>query len=184
MLFDDQASWESWLDKHGGTANGVWLKIAKKGSGIDSVNYAQALESALCCGWIDGQKAPLDEQYWLQMFTPRGPKSAWSMINREKAEALIAAGRMRPAGLHQVELARADGRWDAAYASPRNIEVPEDLQRELDQHPAARAFFATLDSANRYAVLYRVLNAKKPATRAAWITRLVEMLERNEKIHP
>ena len=148
------------------------------------MNYAEALESALCYGWIDGQKAALDEQHWLQKFTPRGSKSGWSKINCRKAEALITAGRMQAGGLRQVELAKADGRWAAAYELQRTIRVPEDLQLELDKHPAARAFFEALDSANRYAVLYRVTTAKKPETRAARITKLVEMLEHKEKIHP
>ena len=184
LSFDNQKSWEAWLAEHGAGSNGLWLKIAKKETGIPSVSYAEALESALCYGWIDGQKAALDEQYWLQKFTPRGRKSGWSKINREKTEALIAAGRMQAAGLQQVESAKADGRWEAAYESQRTIGVPEDLQLELDRHPAARVFFDTLDNANRYAVLYRVTTAKKPETRAARISKLVEMLERSEKIHP
>jgi len=184
LSFDSQESWEAWLEGQSAGAKGVWLKIARKEAGIPSVSYAEALESALCYGWIDGQKAALDEQYWLQKFTPRGRKSSWSKINREKAEALIAAGRMKAAGLRQVESAKADGRWDAAYESQRTIGVPEDFQIELDKHPAARAFFDTLDSANRYAVLYRVTTAKRPQTRAARIAKLVEMLEHSEKIHP
>jgi uncharacterized protein YdeI (YjbR/CyaY-like superfamily) len=184
LSFDSQASWETWLADHHPESKGVWLKIAKKETGIPSVNYAEALESALCYGWIDGQKAALDGQYWLQKFTPRGRKSGWSKVNCQKAEALIAAGRMQAAGLRQVEAAKADGRWEAAYESQRTIGVPEDLQAELDKHPAARAFFETLDSANRYAVLYRVTTAKKPETRAAKIVKLVEMLERNVKLHP
>lgn len=184
LSFETQERWESWLGGHGADSQGIWLKIAKKEAGISSVNYTEALESALCYGWIDGQKAALDGQNWLQKFTPRGRKSGWSKINREKAEALIAAGRMQAMGLRQVELAKADGRWDAAYESQRTIGVPEDLQLELDHHPAAQAFFATLDSANRYAVLYRVTTAKKPETRAARIMKLVEMLEQNKKIHP
>ena len=169
--------------EHESASPGIWLKIARKGSGIHSVSYAEALDSALCYGWIDGQKAALDDPYRLQKFTPRRPKSAWSRKNREKGEELIASGRMQPAGLHQVESARADGRWDTAYASQRTIAVPEDLQIELDQHPAAQAFFNTLDGANRYAVLYRVTTARKPETRKAWIKKLVEMLEQNKKIH-
>ncbi len=184
LSFDSQESWETWLAGHHSDSKGVWLKIAKKEAGLPSVSYAEALESALCYGWIDGQKAALDEQHWLQKFTLRGGKSGWSKINREKAEALIAVGRMRAAGLRQVESARADGRWDAAYESQRTIGVPADLQLELDQHPAAQAFFNALDSANRYAVLYRVTTAKKPETRAARIIKLVEMLDRNQKFHP
>jgi len=181
--FNSQASWEAWLAENFAYSKGVWLKIAKKETGIPSVNYAEALESGLCYGWIDGQKAALDGQYWLQKFTPRGRKSGWSKVNCQKAEALIAAGRMQPAGLAQVEAAKADGRWEAAYESQRTIGVPEDLRAELDKHPTARAFFESLDSANRYAVLYRVTTAKKPETRAARIVKLVEMLERNEKLH-
>jgi uncharacterized protein YdeI (YjbR/CyaY-like superfamily) len=184
LFFDSQASWEAWLAEHHVGSKGIWLKVAKKETGIQPVNYAEALESALCYGWIDGQKAALDGQYWLQKFTPRGPKSGWSKVNCRKSEALIAAGRMQAAGLAQLEAAKADGRWDAAYESQRTIGVPEDLQSELDKHPAARAFFETLDSANRYAVLYRVTTAKKPEARAAKIIKLVKMLERNEKLHP
>jgi uncharacterized protein YdeI (YjbR/CyaY-like superfamily) len=184
LSFDSQAGWEEWLAEHYADAKGVWLKIAKKETGISSVNYAEALDSALCYGWIDGQKAALDTTYWLQKFTPRGRKSGWSKVNCQKAEALIAAGRMQTAGLYQVEAAKVDGRWEAAYESQRTMGVPEDLQIELDEHPAARAFFETLASANRYAVLYRVTTAKRPETRAAMIIRLVEMLERNEKLHP
>jgi uncharacterized protein YdeI (YjbR/CyaY-like superfamily) len=182
--FESQQSWDAWLREHGADSKGIWLKIAKKGTGIPSLDYAGALETALCWGWIDGQKAALDEQNWLQKFTPRARKSGWSKINREKAEALMAAGRMQPAGLRQVEAARADGRWEAAYASQGTIGVPEDLQNELDRRPAALAFFQSLDSANRYAVLYRVTTAKKPETRAARIITLVAMLERGHKIHP
>jgi uncharacterized protein YdeI (YjbR/CyaY-like superfamily) len=184
LAFDSQSSLETWLEEHSANAAGIWLKIARKESGIPSVNYAEALECALCFGWIDGQKAALDEQYWLQKFTPRGKKSGWSKINREKAVALMAAGRMRPGGMRQVEAAQADGRWEAAYESQRSIGMPEDLQRELDKHPAALAFFNTLDSANRYAVLYRVTTARKAETRAVRVTRLVEMLENHQKIHP
>ena len=184
LPFASQEGWETWLAEHSADSKGVWLEIARVETGIPSVNYAEALESALCYGWIDGQKAALDEQYWLQKFTPRGTKSGWSKINCQKAEALIAAGRMQAAGLRQVELAKADGRWEAAYESQRTIGVPEDLQLELDKHPAARTFFDTLDRANRYAVLYRVTTARKPETRAARITKLVEMLEHKEKIHP
>jgi uncharacterized protein YdeI (YjbR/CyaY-like superfamily) len=183
LTFEDQAAWEAWLAEQGASAKGIWLKIAKKESGIPSVDYPAALEGALCYGWIDGQKAALDERFWLQKFTPRGPKSGWSKINCDKAEALIAAGRMQPAGLRQVELAKSDGRWESAYASQRSMGVPADLQLELDRHPAAADFFTRLDSANRYAVLYRVTTAKKPETRAARIQKLVAMLERGEKIH-
>lgn len=184
LAFPDQAEWEAWLAAHHAESPGVWLKLAKKGSGISSVTYAEALESALCFGWIDGQKAPLDDLFWLQRFTPRGPKSAWSKINREKAQDLIAAGRMQPAGLRQVDLAKADGRWDVAYESQSRISVPEDFQHALDANPKAQDFFSTLNSANRYAMLYRLHTSKKPETRAALLQKLIEMLLNGETFHP
>ncbi len=184
LPFATQQDFEAWLDAHHADTAGVWLKLAKAGAGVPSVSYAQALEVALCYGWIDGQKASFDEQYWLQKFTPRRPKSVWSQVNCAKATELIAAGRMREAGLRQVEAAKADGRWDAAYASQRAIEVPPDFQAELDAHPTAQAFFATLNSANRYAFLWRIHTAKKPDTRANRIRQFIEMLERGEKLHP
>jgi uncharacterized protein YdeI (YjbR/CyaY-like superfamily) len=148
------------------------------------VTYAEAVEAALCHGWIDGQKAKLDDARWLQRFTPRKRGSRWSRINRDKAEALIAAGRMRPAGLREIEAARADGRWDAAYDGQRTATVPEDLQRALDADPAARAAFDDLNSVNRYAILYRVQDAKRPETRARRIAQFTAMLARGEKLHP
>ena len=151
---------------------------------IRSVSYAEALEVALCYGWIDAQKKPESEQAWLQRFTPRRAKSIWSKINREKAAVLIKAGRMKPAGLEQVDLAKKDGRWDAAYDSPRGAGVPEDLQAALNKNARARAFFETLDRANRYAVLFRIQTAKKAETRARRIQEYVEMLARHEKFHP
>lgn len=184
LAFADQSEWESWLDEHHTTATGLWLKIGKKALGTPSVTYAEALESALCYGWIDGQKAALDHEHWLQKFTPRRPRSVWSRVNRDKAMALIAQGRMRAEGLRQVELAKADGRWEAAYESQRTTVVPPDLQAALDAQPAARAFFATLDSGNRYAILYRVQTAKRPETRAARIQKFVAMLVEGRKIHP
>jgi uncharacterized protein YdeI (YjbR/CyaY-like superfamily) len=173
-----------WLQENHAEARGIWLKIAKKDAVARSVSYAQALESALCYGWIDGQKAGFDEQYWLQKFTPRGPRSIWSKVNREKAMALIAEGKIQPAGLRQVELAKADGRWDSAYASQSTISIPDDFQRELDNDPEARSFFSTLDSANRYAILWRIHTAKRPETRAARIRKFVDMLAKHEKLHP
>jgi len=184
LPFATQQDWEAWLDAHHAETAGVWLKLAKAGAGVPSVTYAQALEVALCYGWIDGQKASFDEQYWLQKFTPRRPKSVWSQVNCAKVTELIAAGRMREAGLRQVEAAKADGRWDAAYASPRAIEIPPDFQAELDAHPTAQAFFTTLNSANRYAFLWRIHTAKKPETRAKRIAQFIEMLDRGEKLHP
>jgi len=182
LLFADPVALEEWLEANG-DADGLWLKIAKKGSEVSSVDYAEALEVAICFGWIDSQKRGLDEQFFLQRFTPRRPRGRWSQINREKAEALIEAGRMRQAGLAEVEAAKADGRWEDAYAGQRNAEVPADLQEELDARPAARAFFAELDSANRYAIVYRLGEAKRPETRQRRLQKFVEMLERGEKIH-
>ncbi len=180
--FASREELESWLEGNAGS-DGLWLKIAKKGVGIASVTYVEALELALCFGWIDSQKRGFDERYFLQRFTPRRPGGRWSRINREKAEALIASGAMRPAGLVEVEAARADGRWDAAYAGQRTAEVPADLQRELDRSKSAAAFFAQLDGANRYAILYRLEEAKKPETRERRLRKFVDMLERGEKIH-
>jgi uncharacterized protein YdeI (YjbR/CyaY-like superfamily) len=181
-LFASPADFEAWLESFA-DSDGLWLKIAKKGSGVESVSYAEALEVALCFGWIDSQKRVFDEKHFLQRFTPRRPRGRWSQINREKAEALIAAGKMRPAGLAEVEAAKADGRWDAAYAGQRTAEVPDDLQRELDRNAAAREFFAGLDGANRYAIVYRLDDAKKPETRERRLRKFVAMLERGEKIH-
>ncbi len=184
LSFASQGDWETWLDEHHRTSKGLWLKIAKKDSGVDSVNYAEALDGALCHGWIDGQKGAFDDTFWLQKFTPRGPRSKWSKINVDKALALIEAKRMKPAGLAAIEQARSDGRWEQAYDSQSRATVPEDLQRELDKHPKAAKFFATLDSANRYAVLYRIHEARKPETRARRIEKFIGMLERHEKVHP
>ena len=184
MSFETQQDWERWLTEHHTKTVGTWLKIAKKETGIPSVSYAEALESAICYGWIDGQKAPFDGMYWLQKFTPRRPKSIWSKVNCDKATALIAEGRMQPAGLQQVELAKADGRWDVAYESQSKITIPADFQRELDKNQKAMDFFSTLDSTNRYAILFRIQTAKKPETRSARIHKFIEMLAKNEKIHP
>ena len=181
--FDEPKALEGWLEENHDSCEGIWLKIAKKGSGERSVTYSEALEVALCFAWIDSQKRGLDETHFLQRFTPRRPRGRWSKINREKAEALIESGRMRPAGLAEVEAAKADGRWEAAYEGQKSAAVPPDLQRELDAHPAAAAFFASLDGANRYAILYRLDEAKKPATRERRLKKFVAMLERGEKIH-
>lgn len=184
LPFETQQEWEAWLAANHVDAPGVWLQIAKRATGTPSVSYAEALDSALCYGWIDGQKASLDDAHWLQKFTPRRARSGWSRVNCAKATALIAAGRMQPAGQQQVDQAKADGRWEAAYDSQSAITVPEDLQRELDAHPAANAFFGTLDSRNRYAILYRIQTAKKAETRAARIQKFVEMLSQGQTIHP
>jgi uncharacterized protein YdeI (YjbR/CyaY-like superfamily) len=183
LLFAGPAELESWLEENHAGHDGVWLKIAKKGAPEPSVTYAEALDLALCFGWIDSQKRGLDDSHFLQRFTPRRPRGRWSKINREKAEALIAARRMRPAGLAEVEAARGDGRWDAAYEGQRTAAVPPDLQRELDANPAAAEFFAGLDGANRYAVIYRLNEAKKPETRERRLHKFVAMLERGERIH-
>jgi uncharacterized protein YdeI (YjbR/CyaY-like superfamily) len=183
LLFAAPPDLEAWLDEYHAESQGFWLKIAKKGAPVPSVTYGEALELALCFGWIDSQKRGHDEQHFLQRFTPRRPGGRWSKINREKAEALIAAGRMRPTGLAEVEAAKADGRWEAAYEGQRTATVPDDLQRELDANPAARDFFAGLDGANRYAVIYRLNEAKKPETRERRLRKFVAMLERGEKIH-
>ena len=182
VLFEDASAFAGWLDAHHTESPGVWLRLAKKGAPFRSLTYAEALDAALCYGWIDSQKQGFDDHSWLQRFTPRGAKSIWSKVNREKIAALTGAGRMKPAGIRAVESAKEDGRWDAAYDSQRNATVPDDLQAALDANPAARDFFAALGGANRYAVLFRVQTAK-PATRAARIATLVAMLERNEKIH-
>lgn len=183
LPFSSKKKWADWLAKGHDTSAGVWLKLAKKDSGIASITYEEALDAALCYGWIDGQKKGLDGQYWLQKFTPRGPKSIWSKINTEKAERLIKTGEMQPAGLKAIEAAKRDGRWEQAYASQKNISVPEDFQAALEKNKKAKEFFATLKSAERYSFLFRIQTAKKAETRAKRIQQFVEMLERNEKIH-
>jgi uncharacterized protein YdeI (YjbR/CyaY-like superfamily) len=183
LTFASQAEWESWLGQNGGTSTGVWLRLAKKGAEQRTVTYEQAVESALCHGWIDGQKKAESEQYWLQRFSPRSAKSIWSKINKDKAEALIAAGRMQPSGLSEIDRARKDGRWEAAYTSASNSTVPDDLQAALDANPKAAKFFATLNSRNRYAILFRIQNAKKPETRARKIAEFIDMLKRGETFH-
>jgi uncharacterized protein YdeI (YjbR/CyaY-like superfamily) len=184
MSFETQQDWKEWLEENHAEAKGIWLKIAKKEARTSSVSYAEALDSALCFGWIDGQKAAFDDKYWLQKFTPRTAKSIWSKVNCSKAVALIAEGRMQPAGLRQVELARSDGRWQRAYESQSKITIPDDFQSELDKNPKAKDFFRTLDSANRYAFLYRIQAAKKPETRTAKIQKFIEMLNQQQKLHP
>jgi uncharacterized protein YdeI (YjbR/CyaY-like superfamily) len=184
VAFESQDAWEAWLAEQHATSPGVWLKLTKKGSGIPSVTYPEAVEVALCFGWIDGQAKSLDDRYHLQRFTPRAARSKWSKINREKVQRLIDEGRMQPAGLREIERAKADGRWEAAYDAPSSATIPDDLQQALDENDAARAFFATLDSRNRYAVLYRIQDAKKPETRARRIAQFVAMLAEGKKIYP
>jgi uncharacterized protein YdeI (YjbR/CyaY-like superfamily) len=183
-LFANQKAWATWLAKNHASSSGVWLRIAKKGGDVKSVSYAEALETALCYGWIDGQKQTFDDATWLQKFTPRGAKSIWSKINREKAEQLITSGKMQSAGLKAIESARQDGRWDKAYESQRSASIPKDFQSELDKHPKAQEFFATLNSVNRYAMLFRIQTAKKAETRAQRIEKFIRMLEKHEKIYP
>ena len=180
--FQDPVAWEQWLSANAGS-KGLWLKIAKKDSGIASVNYAQALDVALCHGWIDGQKRGFDGQFFLQRFTPRRPRSLWSKINIGKVEALIASGRMQPAGLREVQVAKSDGRWDAAYHGASSMEVPEELAAALAKNRKAKAFFDALDKTNRYSFCWRVHTAKKPETRIARVQKFVAMLAKGEKIH-
>ncbi|MGH3088523.1 MAG: YdeI/OmpD-associated family protein [Rubrobacteraceae bacterium] len=184
ISFPSPEAWEEWLEKHHATSSGLWLKIAKKDSGVASVSCAEALDAALCYGWIDSQANRFDEDFWLQRFTPRRPKSKWSKINRGKAEKLIERGKMKPAGLREVERAKFDGRWDAAYESQSKATVPDDLRHELEKNDAAREFFQALDSRNRYAILYRIQDAKKPETRKRRIDKYVAMLAEHGKIYP
>jgi uncharacterized protein YdeI (YjbR/CyaY-like superfamily) len=184
MTFARKKAWASWLQKNHGASSGVWLRLAKKASGLESVSYDEALEVALCYGWIDGQSKSAGEKYWLQKFTPRGKRSIWSKRNREKALALIVNGEMQSAGLAEVERAKGDGRWDMAYDSPRRITAPGDFQAALDRNEQARSYFETLDSQNRYAILFRIHTARKAETRAKRIQQFVQMLARNEKVYP
>jgi uncharacterized protein YdeI (YjbR/CyaY-like superfamily) len=183
LAFATVEEWEAWLDAEHGSSDGVWLKFAKKGSGIETVVYAEALDVALCYGWIDSQVSRYDERHYLQKFTPRRPRSRWSQLNREKIEALARQGRVRPAGLEQVELAKADGRWEAAYASPANVEVPDDLRQARDGSPRAAEFWAGLSKSNRFAVIYQLQDAKRPETRARRLEKFLGMLERGEKLY-
>ncbi len=183
VAFGKVREWETWLAKHGATTPGVWVKFAKTSSGLPSITYEEALNAALCYGWIDGRLKSLGATHHLQRFTPRRPRSMWSKRNVERVEKLIAAGRMTPAGLREVEAAKADGRWQRAYDSASTITVPPEFAKALRASPAAKTFFATLDGTNRYAVLYRVQTASEK-TRAARIARLIAMLERGETLHP
>jgi uncharacterized protein YdeI (YjbR/CyaY-like superfamily) len=184
MAFKDQQAWADWLHTNHVTSPGLWIRLAKKASARRSVAYAEAVEIALCYGWIDGQSKSHDETTWLQKFTPRRRGSIWSKINREKAERLISDGRMQAAGLAEVDRAKQDGRWDAAYDSPGSATVPKDFQAALKSSPQASSFFCTLNSRNRFAILFRIQNAKKPATRARRIEQFIRMLDRHEKLYP
>lgn len=183
LSFETADDWAAWLRKQPSSASAVWLKIAKKGAGAPSPTYDEALDAALCFGWIDGQKKSVDDTHWLQRFSPRRAGSKWSKVNRQKAEILIERGRMSESGLREVEAAKADGRWEAAYAGQSKATVPEDLQAALDADDEARAFFATLNSRNRYAILYRIQDAKKPDTRARRIEKFVTMLREHRTLH-
>jgi uncharacterized protein YdeI (YjbR/CyaY-like superfamily) len=183
LFFDGPEAFEAWLEEHGEESDGVWVKMAKKHTGIASLNWASGVDVALCFGWIDGQGRRIDDDWFLQRFTPRRPRSTWSKINREKVAALTASGRMRPAGLAEVARAQADGRWDAAYDSPATASVSDDLAAALDEAGLSEAF-ASLDSRNRYAILHRVQTAKKPETRARRIAQYVGMLAAGETPYP
>lgn len=183
LQFDRLVDWAAWLRRHHESSQGAWLKFAKKASGIATVTHAQALEEALCYGWIDGQAAQFDERFYLIRFTPRRPRSKWSQLNRDKVERLTNEGRMQPAGLAQVEAAKEDGRWDAAYPPASAAPVPEDLQHALDENPDAKAFFETLKGASRYAIIYRVHDAKRPETRARRIAEFVAMLAEHRTLY-
>jgi uncharacterized protein YdeI (YjbR/CyaY-like superfamily) len=184
LPFASRDDWEAWLAENHDGADGLWIKIAKKASGIGTVTHAEALEAALCYGWIDGQRDRFDDTWFLQRFTPRRARSRWSQINRAKAEELIERGLIQPAGLREVERAKADGRWDAAYEPVRSATVPADLRRELERNADAREFFETLNSQNRYAILYRLQDAKRPETRARRLAQFVAMLAERRKIYP
>jgi len=182
ILFETQESWSNWLEKNE-SASGIWVQIAKKGSGINSINYKETLEVALCFGWIDGVSNKFDEKTWVQRFTPRKPNSKWSKINKDKAEELIASGNMRPSGMAAIELAKQKGIWDSAYDSQKNATIPADLQNELDKNQEAAEFFKSLESVNRYAILYRLQTTRNPEIRTKKLAQFIEMLNRKEKIH-
>jgi uncharacterized protein YdeI (YjbR/CyaY-like superfamily) len=185
LPFATAEDWEAWLHAHHDTTpGGVWIKFARKASGIPTVTYLEALQVALCYGWIDGQARSLDERFYVQRFTPRRARSIWSKRNVGFATALIESGRMQPAGLREVERAKADGRWAAAYDGPKAATVPDDLQAALDANPAAAEFFAGLKGQNRYAILHRLQTARRPETRARRIETFVAMLARGETLHP
>jgi uncharacterized protein YdeI (YjbR/CyaY-like superfamily) len=183
LAFPSREHWDAWLDEHAFSSSGIWLKFAKKSSGVSSVSKPESIETALAHGWIDGQLDRFDEQHWLVRFTPRGAKSKWSRINRDTAERLIAEGIMAVRGLVEVEKAKNDGRWDAAYEPQSTAKIPEDFREALDKHPRAKTFFETLEGANRYAIIYRIQDAKTAKTRAARIEKFISMLELGQTVH-
>ena len=181
--FKTRKEFAAWLDKNHKTSLALWVRMARKGSGIKSITYAEGVEVALCYGWIDAQKLPESETAWLQRFMPRRPRSIWSKVNREKALALIANGQMTRAGLVEIERAKTDGRWEAAYDSQAGASVPPDFEEALERHPKAKAFFKSISAANRYAITWRLQTAKKAETRAKRMRRFIEMLEKEETLH-
>ena len=183
-LFKNQRAWNAWISKHYGISDGVWLRLSKKSAALKSLSYPEALEVALCYGWIDGQKRTYDEQSWLQRFSPRGPRSIWSKINRSKAERLVQEGRMHQAGLVAIENAKQNGQWEKAYDSQKTAVPAKDFEEALHDRPKAKAFFESLNSQNRYAILFRIQNAKKAETRSKRIEKFILMLEKHEKLHP
>lgn len=183
-VFASQRAWAAWLEKNHATSKGIWIRHAKKDAALKSVSYMDAIEVALCYGWIDGQRKAYDAESFIQRFTPRGPRSIWSKINREKAEALIKARKMKPAGLAAVENAKANGRWAAAYDGQKTVTMPPDLKAALDANPKAKAFYEALNSQNRYAILFRVLGVKRPETRAKNIEKFVAMCAAGKAIYP
>lgn len=183
LAFASAADWRAWLDRHHAESSGFYMRLYKKGSGMPTVTYAEALDEALCYGWIDAVKNSYNAESWLQKFTPRKARSKWSKVNREHVARLIEAGKMQPAGLAAVEEAKRNGQWEAAYDSPANMAVPEDLQAMLSAHPEAKAFFEGLNKTHRYSFLYRIQTAKKPETRAKWLAWTLDMLKRQETVH-
>lgn len=184
VSFESPEAWEQWLAENHESSSGIWMRISKKSSAIRTITYDEALDAALCYGWIDGRKRALDDESWLQKFTPRGQRGVWSRVNTQHAERLIAAGRMKPAGLAQVGAAKRDGRWERAYAPPSAAEIPEDFLVELNKRPKARAFFATLNKRNTFPIYYRLDSAKKPETRERRMNEILAMLDRGEKFYP
>lgn len=184
LFFPDPPAFEAWLAEQYGQSSGIWLQLAKKNASRPSITYHEALDIALCYGWIDSHKKTYNEESWLQRFSPRGPKSIWSQINKDKVEALITAGKMQPSGFQAIETAKKNGLWDKAYESQSNVTVPEDFALELTRHERAKQFFEALDKQNRFAILFRIHNAKKPETRLKRIAQFIEMLEKGEKIYP
>ncbi len=183
LSFNNTKELTAWMAKQHKVSNGIWIRLFKKNSGMDTITYAEALDVALCYGWIDGQKKTYDEESWIQKFTPRRPKSLWSKRNQEHVARLIKSGRMKAAGLQQVEAAKADGRWEQAYDSSSNMEVPEDFLKKLAKHKKAETFFKTLNKTNTYAIVWRLQTAKKPETREKRMTAILEMLKKGEKFH-